>query len=213
MQSSKKEQAQPLTLSQALTITAGLAGLIGLISGVIIRFSLANSSSNARFLSPLQTFPALSDWTPELPQETVDSQRGETQRELWESEPRSTAEQEGGENLQQENVDISTIDTFANRDEREQPSIDTEEDPYARLRQGPQLGEPSSANEWSGDEWSENEEPVSEWSEDDWSEEEEWSSEAASESLEPTTGYENYFDEAGSEPFIDSGSNRDFSDG
>ena len=50
----------PLTFSQALTITAGMAGLVGLLSGVLIRFSLSNSST-ARFLSPLQTFPELSD--------------------------------------------------------------------------------------------------------------------------------------------------------
>lgn len=58
----KKQPDSPLTLSQALTITAGLAGLIGLLSGGVMRFSLAKSS-NARFLSPLQTFPALSNWS------------------------------------------------------------------------------------------------------------------------------------------------------
>ncbi|MGD1895995.1 MAG: hypothetical protein ACFB16_03475 [Phormidesmis sp.] len=53
---------EPLTFSQALTITAGMAGLVGLLSGVVVRFSLASSSNN-RFLSPLQTFPTLSDWS------------------------------------------------------------------------------------------------------------------------------------------------------
>lgn len=62
-----------LTFSQALTITAGLAGLVGLCSGVFIRFSLANSPST-RFLSPLQTFPALSNWKPEPPTDSVDYQ-------------------------------------------------------------------------------------------------------------------------------------------
>lgn len=61
-----------LNLSQALIITAGLAGLIGLGSGAVIRFSLA-TSSNTRFLSPMQTFPALPNWAPELPQGTADS--------------------------------------------------------------------------------------------------------------------------------------------
>ncbi len=61
-----------LTLSQALLITAGLAGLVGLFSGALIRFSLSNSD-NARFLSPSQTFPALSNWAPELPQGTADA--------------------------------------------------------------------------------------------------------------------------------------------
>lgn len=56
-----------LSLSQALIITAGLAGIIGLGSGAAIRFSLA-TSSNTRFLNPLQTFPALPNWAPELPQ-------------------------------------------------------------------------------------------------------------------------------------------------
>ena len=69
---SQPTASAPLTLSQALTITAGMAGLIGLFAGGLLRFSLANSP-DSRFLSPLQTFPALSDWTPELPQETADS--------------------------------------------------------------------------------------------------------------------------------------------
>ncbi len=68
----QRSETEPVSLSQALIITAGMAGLIGLFSGVIIRFSLSNSP-NARFLSPLQTFPALSSWTPELPQATADS--------------------------------------------------------------------------------------------------------------------------------------------
>jgi len=67
----KKQQNSPLTLSQALTITAGLAGLIGLLSGGVMRFSLSKSS-NARFLSPLQTFPTLSNWS-SSPSSDVDS--------------------------------------------------------------------------------------------------------------------------------------------
>lgn len=62
----------PLTLPQALLITAGFAGLVGLCGGAFLRFSVAKSP-DARFLSPLQTFPALSNWTPELPQKTADS--------------------------------------------------------------------------------------------------------------------------------------------
>lgn len=69
---SAQPKDEPLSVSQALLITAGLAGLVGLFIGGLIRFSLANSS-NARFLSPLQTFPALSNWAPELPQGTADS--------------------------------------------------------------------------------------------------------------------------------------------
>lgn len=50
----------PLTFTQALTITAGMAGLVGLLSGGFVRFSLAHSP-NTRALSPLQTFPNLPD--------------------------------------------------------------------------------------------------------------------------------------------------------
>ncbi|MGB3298940.1 MAG: hypothetical protein WBA76_11765 [Phormidesmis sp.] len=69
-QLSTRPKNAPLSLSQALLITAGLAGLVGISSGIVIRFSLSHSS-NARFLSPLQTFPALSNWAPELPQGTA----------------------------------------------------------------------------------------------------------------------------------------------
>ncbi len=71
-----------LRLSQALLITAGLAGLVGLFCGVVIRFSLS-SSSTASFLSPLQTFPALPDWTPELPQGTADAHYSPGGVETW----------------------------------------------------------------------------------------------------------------------------------
>jgi len=78
----------PLTLSQALIITAGLAGLIGLIGGGVMRFSLSKSS-NARFLSPLQTFPALSNWssTSSSSTATEDTFEGDRVREndAWEN--------------------------------------------------------------------------------------------------------------------------------
>lgn len=64
--------SDPLTLSQALIITAGMAGLIGLCGGALLRFAFANSP-DARFLNPLQTFPALSDWVSELPKESASS--------------------------------------------------------------------------------------------------------------------------------------------
>ena len=66
-QLSSQHPKTPLSLPQALLITAGLAGLVGLSGGVIIRFSLSHSS-NARFLSPLQTFPALPSWTLDSPE-------------------------------------------------------------------------------------------------------------------------------------------------
>ncbi len=56
----KDSANSPLTFSQALTITAGMAGLVGLFSGGAVRFSLAHSP-NTRALSPLQTFPSLPD--------------------------------------------------------------------------------------------------------------------------------------------------------
>lgn len=69
----QSRNASRLTLTQALTITAGMAGLVGLLSGVLVRFSLANSS-NARFLSPFQTFPELSEWSSEaVPSAATDS--------------------------------------------------------------------------------------------------------------------------------------------
>lgn len=69
---SKPALSEPLTLPQALLLTAGFAGLVGLCGGAVLRFSLAKSP-DAHFLSPLQTFPALSNWTPGLPQKTADS--------------------------------------------------------------------------------------------------------------------------------------------
>ena len=83
---------EPLTLSQAFIITAGLAGLIGLCGGVIIRFSLA-TSHNARFLSPLQTFPTLSNWTSEASQEATDIPRlhGDVEPDAESYERRSLA--------------------------------------------------------------------------------------------------------------------------
>jgi hypothetical protein len=65
-------QDNRLNLAQSLLITAGLAGLTGLLMGAVVRFSLSQSS-NTRFLSPLQTFPELADWAPELPQGTADA--------------------------------------------------------------------------------------------------------------------------------------------
>ena len=62
----------PLTVPQALIVTAGMAGLVGLCAGAILRFAFANSP-DTRFLSPLQTFPALSDWDSELSEETADA--------------------------------------------------------------------------------------------------------------------------------------------
>ena len=71
--SAQTQGRSPLTFSQAITITAGMAGLVGLLSGVLVRFSLANSS-NARFLSPLQTFPELSDWSSDSTPDVADAQ-------------------------------------------------------------------------------------------------------------------------------------------
>ena len=71
----RSRSLRSLTIPQALIVTAGMAGLLGLCGGAILRFAFANSP-DARFLSPLQTFPALSDWDSELSEETVDAQDG-----------------------------------------------------------------------------------------------------------------------------------------
>lgn len=135
---SKPADAEPLTLSQALLITAGMAGLVGLCSGALLRFSIANSA-DARFLSPLQTFPALSDWTSELPEETADRDPSGGRRESRESysedfqtdstiltfEPAEPVEESASKPISEsldtsvdadsEPTDVSTFDTFADR--------------------------------------------------------------------------------------------------
>lgn len=117
---------QPLTLSQALIITAGMAGLIGLISGGLIRFSLTHSS-NARFLSPLQTFPTSPDWTQDA------------------SEP------DGGSLTPSPSVNSNSFDlgddpthypkSFDEFASRSLSSPRTEQDPLEALRRGPLLRE------------------------------------------------------------------------
>ncbi|MFK8183497.1 MAG: hypothetical protein AB8B99_08985 [Phormidesmis sp.] len=145
-----------LSLSQALTITAGLAGLIGLCSGVIIRFSLANSP-NARFLSPLQTFPTLSNWTPETSSGNTDNRSVQSrdnpqvenfEKRTWaeansEDEPFEAREddvwpEEATPRQASQALDSSTFDTFANR--REEGAVETVGNPWKRLEEGPQVG-------------------------------------------------------------------------
>lgn len=126
--------ATSITLSQALIITAGMAGLIGLFSGVIIRFSLANSP-NARFLSPLQTFPELSAWPPE-PSDAVEAEGDAASRDYVPGEQaeaiRTFESSEPPDYLQEQwetptddssdltdttdPVDVTTFDTFADRE-------------------------------------------------------------------------------------------------
>lgn len=139
-------KADPLTLFQALTITAGMAGLIGLLSGVAMRFSLANSS-NARFLSPLQTFPALSNWSPQLPQEPGRSETlsGDSFKESWESETdeidRDSFDRqlETPEPAASDFISVDSFDEFADRKEGT-AAIDLP-DPWETLRRGPSLSE------------------------------------------------------------------------
>lgn len=142
--SKKPMTADSISLSQALIITAGMAGLIGLFSGVIIRFSLANSP-NARFLSPLQTFPALSTWTPEpseSSQSVADPEGNATSRDYTQDEQseaiRTFESSEPPDYLQEEleeptddsfnltndtdSVDATTFDTFADRNTPSRPS-------------------------------------------------------------------------------------------
>jgi len=163
-----------LTLSQALTITAGLAGLVGLCSGAVVRFAISNSS-NARFLSPLQTFPALSNWTPELPQNGADNRdlpegtsstsqgavSQEFERRSWTEDDtyERSAQLESTEEpwvekpwveeteLQQtieEPANISTFDTFADRSEASTQETDS---PWQRLEKGPSLNKTAISEE------------------------------------------------------------------
>ena len=146
----------PLTLSQALIITGGMAGLIGLLGGGVMRFSLAHSST-ASFLSPLQTFPALSDWSPELPQGTADSHYlpGGTRRDSWETDspanydPASDSEavyfERGagfeGSNSAVESPDSNNFDAWSRRGENTRPAAEASgRDPWETLRNGPELG-------------------------------------------------------------------------
>ncbi|MEL7511380.1 MAG: hypothetical protein AAGM27_04410 [Cyanobacteria bacterium J06554_3] len=150
-------KADPLTLSQALTITAGMAGLIGLLSGVAMRFSLANSS-NARFLSPLQTFPALSNWSPQLPQSPGRSEAlsgealsGEAPRERWESEldeayrDSADAQLELSEPTDPAAYDFISVDSFDEFADRKEGTADVDgPDPWETLRRGPSLSDPDA---------------------------------------------------------------------
>lgn len=162
--------SEPLSIPQALLITAGLAGLVGLLGGAFIRFSLANSP-NAQFLSPLQTFPALSNWTPGPPQETVDAGRSPGAGESGDGEgdrPRNSAATqttiltfEPAEPIESSNskpisesldtnvseaegpLDITTFDTFANRAKGHRRRND---DPLDLLQKGPNLSIPRQSN-------------------------------------------------------------------
>ncbi|MGB3787439.1 MAG: hypothetical protein WA949_05465 [Phormidesmis sp.] len=117
-----KPNDQPLTLSQALTITAGMAGLVGLVSGVVIRFSLAHSS-DARFFSPLQTFPALSNRT----SDSVESGSDSLTPQADTNDPAP---------VQRSADSPSSFDDFADRSQRSPQSF---QDPLEKLRSGPLL--------------------------------------------------------------------------
>lgn len=146
----KKLDDQPLTLSQALIITAGMAGLIGLVSGAFIRFSLTHSS-NGRFLSPLQTFPALSNWTPDASEPIVDSSN---LLETGDASPNNglgdglgdSPELRDGSDRDDSLDDTGypkSFDEFANRS---QPSFQSGQDPLEALRSGPLLRESGRLN-------------------------------------------------------------------
>lgn len=147
--SAKDEGHQPLTLSQALTITAGLAGLVGLLSGVFLRFSIVNSPNSARF-SPLQTFPTLANGPPEPSADGHDTQRLDrtnsatldpqgtqpipTFEAIAPAESEETAQiVEGSSDI----TDLSTFDAFAARDQSRNGSAG---DPLEALSKGPSFG-------------------------------------------------------------------------
>ncbi len=158
---SHQPETDRLTLSQALIITAGLAGLLGLCGGAAIRFSLASSPS-ARFLSPLQTFPELSTWASapdqradarNSPEDTEGSASPSTQEAIrmpafdameplsesaadeWRQSASDQPDLEGSRE-QAEIFDITTFDAFAARDDSRNPPLD----PLETLRKGPNWG-------------------------------------------------------------------------
>ncbi len=151
---SPAQKGEALTLSEALLITAGLAGLIGLGGGTIVRFSLAHSP-NARFLSPSQTFPALSNWATERPQGTVDTILPGTADgspatiQIPTFEPPKLLEEaddaQPGSTLSTgtKSFDAGTFDTFADREDGDRQTVD----PWETLKQGPSLGIVESAEE------------------------------------------------------------------
>jgi hypothetical protein len=147
----KKPDDQPLTLSQALTITAGMAGLIGLISGVFIRFSLAHSS-NTRFLSPLQTFPTLSSWASDAPLSSPDPDTSESNASELDVDSLTPSVDSSSFDDSQGRIDYSGssysdtdypagFDEFANRSSSAQSTQDSAQDPLEVLRSGPLLRE------------------------------------------------------------------------
>lgn len=147
-------KGEVLTLSEALLITAGLAGLIGLGGGTIVRFSLAHSP-NARFLSPSQTFPALSNWTAGRPQGTADTTLPGTvdgspetiQIPTFEPpellEEADDAQSDSTLSTGTEPFDANTFDTFADREDSARQTVD----PWETLKQGPSLGIVESAED------------------------------------------------------------------
>ncbi|EDX87666.1 hypothetical protein S7335_5376 [Synechococcus sp. PCC 7335] len=122
-----KLDVRPLSLSQALTITAGMAGLIGLVSGAVIRF-LLTSSPDASFLSPIQTFPTSSNWSTTLPEPSSSGLA---------SPPHNDTPEIGQESTNYP----SSFDEFASRSGRPSQYMQA---PLERLRSGPLLREPVS---------------------------------------------------------------------
>lgn len=156
---------RPLTISQALIVTAGIAGLLGLCGGAILRFAFAHSP-DTRFLSPLQTFPALSDWDSELSEETANardesgdgyagktpdvgansaySEGAQSRSTILTSEPapidsskRSSISESSDTQIDQgsEPTEVNSFDTFAARGKKRQRTAA----PLDLLEQGPDL--------------------------------------------------------------------------
>ena len=152
--SAQRENA-PLSLPQALLITAGLAGLVGLSSGIVIRFSLSHSP-RASFLSPLQTFPDLPNWMPERSSGTADSQSlpddTDTQR-ANSGEANGTGAQSDRSYTEPESSPDTTLEPFVeqnqNNDLYTAPSAEPEANVYSE--------EPYSENSYPEESYPENE--------------------------------------------------------
>jgi hypothetical protein len=145
LSSSAPSKEAALTRAQALLITAGIAGLIGLSGGAVVRFLLSNSA-NARFLSPLQTFPAIPTWASDLSADELAGSELSDEDSLsrFGAVEDATVPLESADSslnatpdTAEESFNPSTFDAFAARSGSGKRS----EDPLETLKRGPKIGE------------------------------------------------------------------------
>ena len=112
-----------------------MAGLIGLVSGAVIRFFVTNSPT-ASFLSPIQTFPTSSNWAADSSQ----TKSSNLDLLLDNSDAPITDQDSAGSPI--------SFDQFATRSQYPSQFI---QDPLERLRRGPLLSETASFDSDDGD--------------------------------------------------------------